>query len=271
MAHERQFTVDSLQFTEQILAKAKIFQKEKPEIVNHHAAQRDVGFSVTNPLEDARINIMGSLNIIKNSVESGVKKIIFANSGGAIYGNVERKDMPVKESQRIMPVNQYGLNKSLIEPYLKMYSREYGLDYTSLRYANVYGERQGSWGEGGVVSIFIKKMLAGETPAIYGDGLQTRDFIYVKDVVAANLLALKKMKNHFYNIGTGKETSILQIYNIIAKELNFNKKPIFKEAKPREVRFISLDSSKIKKETGWYPKFSLQQGIKNTIQYFKKS
>lgn len=249
----------------------QIFEKEKPEIVSHHAAQRDVGFSVVNPLEDARINILGSLNIIKASVDTGVKKIIYANSGGALYGNVEREDLPIKEGHRIRPVNQYGLNKSLIEPYLKMYSREYGLDFVSLRYANVYGERQGNGGEGGVISIFIKKMLAGEVPAIYGDGLQTRDFIYVKDIVAANLSALKKLKNHIYNIGTGKEISILQIYNIIAKELNFRHKPNFKEAKPREVRFISLDCSKMKKDTGWKPRYDIVQGIKNTIEYLKNN
>jgi UDP-glucose 4-epimerase len=151
-----------------------------------------------------------------------------------------------------------------------MYSREYGLDFTSLRYANIYGERQGNGGEGGVISIFIKKMLAGETPVIYGDGLQTRDFVYVSDTVSANLLALKKLQNHIYNIGTARDISILQIYNLIAKELNFTKKPIFKESKPREVRSIRLDYSKIKKETGWQPRFSLQQGIRNTIGYFKK-
>lgn len=247
----------------------KIFQKEKPEIVNHHAAQRDVGFSVVNPLEDARINILGSLNMIKNSVDFNIKKIIYANSGGALYGNVERKDLPIKENHRIKPVNQYGLNKSLIEPYLKMYSREYGLDFVSLRYANVYGERQGIGGEGGVVSIFIKKMLANETPLIFGDGLQTRDFVYVKDVVSANLLSLNKLKNHIYNIGTAREISIINLYNLIANELRFNQKPIFKEAKPREVKFISLDFSKIRKETGWKPVYSLKEGLKNTINYFK--
>ncbi|MEM2954846.1 MAG: NAD-dependent epimerase/dehydratase family protein [Candidatus Nanoarchaeia archaeon] len=247
----------------------KIFQKEKPEVVNHHAAQKDIGFSVVNPIEDARINILGSINIIKNSVEFGVKKIIYASSGGAIYGNVPLEELPIKETARVKPTNQYGLNKSLVELYLKMYNREYGLDFVSLRYSNVYGERQ-KGGEAGVIPIFIKKMLDGEAPVIYGDGKQTRDFFYVRDVIDANLKALKKTPNHIYNISTAKQVSILHLYNIIAKQLNFNKRPIFKEAKPAEVRFSALDFSKARRDMGWQPNYSLEEGIKRTINFLRE-
>lgn len=246
----------------------KIFQKEKPEVVNHHAAQKDVGFSVVNPLEDARINILGSINIIKNSVENGVKKVIYASSGGAMYGNVHFEDLPARESQRIMPTNQYGLNKSLVELYLKMYNREFGIDFVSLRYANVYGERQ-KGGEAGVIPIFIKKMLKGEIPTINGDGKQTRDFVYVRDVVNANLRALNKIPNHIYNIGTSKQISILHLYHIIAKQLNFLHHPKFAAGKPGEVRFSALNCKKAREEMNWQPNSTFEQGIRNTIGFFR--
>jgi UDP-glucose 4-epimerase len=246
----------------------KIFQKEKPDIVNHHAAQRDVGFSVANPLEDTKINILGSVNIIKNCIEFKVKKIIYANSGGATYGNPPRKDFPLKESHPINPVNPYGLNKSLIELYLKMYKREYGLDFVSLRYANVYGPRQ-KGGEAGVIPIFIEKMLSNQRPSINGDGEQTRDLVYIEDVVMANIIALRKTPGHFYNISTAKPISIRHLFHLIAKETGFKESPIFKEAKPREVRFSSLSCEKAKRELGWIPKTDINEGIKKTVEWFK--
>jgi len=246
----------------------KIFQKERPEIVNHHAAQRDVGFSVANPLEDTKINILGSVNIIKNCIEFKVKKVIYANSGGATYGNPPRKDFPLKESHSINPVNPYGLNKSLIELYLKMYKREYGLDFVSLRYANVYGPRQ-KGGEAGVIPIFIEKMLSNQRPVIYGDGEQTRDLVYVEDVVMANIIALRKTPGHFYNISTARPISIRHLFHLIAKETGFKESPIFKEAKPREVRFSSLSCEKAKRELGWVPKTDINEGIKKTVEWFK--
>jgi len=247
----------------------KIFKKEKPEIVNHHAAQRDVGFSIINPLEDARINVLGSINIIKNSIENGVHKIIYANSGGAMYGNPPWKDLPLKETQKIMPVNQYGLNKSLIELYLNMYNREYGLDFVSLRYSNVYGPRQ-KGGEAGVIPKFIEKMLKNERPFIFGDGKQTRDLVYVDDVVRANILVLKKTPSHIYNISTSRQISIRHLFYLIAKEIGFSQSPIFKEARPREVRFSALSYDKAKKELGWEPKISIEEGIKRTVEWFKE-
>jgi UDP-glucose 4-epimerase len=248
----------------------KIFQKEKPDIVNHHAAQKDVGFSVVNPIIDARINVIGSLVILQNCIKYGVKKIIYGNTGGALYGNVSLEDLPIKETQRITPPNQYGLNKSIFELYLRMYNREMGIDFVSLRYANVYGERQ-KGGEAGAIPIFIKKMLAGEAPTINGDGKQTRDFVYVGDVVAANVMALKKTQNKIYNISSGKQVSILRLYQIIASKLNFAKSPNFAAAKPGEVRFSALDNSKARKELGWEPKVSLETGLERTISYVREN
>jgi len=247
----------------------KIFQKEKPDMVNHHAAQKDVGFSVMNPLEDTKVNILGSVNIIKNCIEFKVKKIIYANSGGATYGNPPRGDFPLKESHPINPVNPYGLNKSLIELYLKMYKREYGLDFVSLRYANVYGPRQ-KGGEAGVIPIFIDKMLSNQRPSINGDGEQTRDLVYVGDVVMANIIALRKTPGHFYNISTAKPISIKHLFHLIAKETGFKGSPIFKEAKPREVRFSSLSCEKARKELGWIPKTDIKEGIKRTVEWFRE-
>jgi UDP-glucose 4-epimerase len=247
----------------------QIFEKERFDVVNHHAAQRDVGFSIANPLEDVRINVLGSVNILKNAVDCGVKKFIYANSGGASYGNVPLSELPIKEGCRLRPSNYYGLNKSLIELYLKMYQRERGIDFVSLRYSNVFGERQGRHGEAGVLSIFIKKMLDGETPHINGDGKQTRDLVYVRDVANANLLALKKLPSNYYNISSGHQTSILHLYNTLAKVLGFKKKPVFKEALPAEVRFSCLDNSKAKREMGWVPKYNFEMGIKNTVDFFR--
>ncbi|MEM3405442.1 MAG: NAD-dependent epimerase/dehydratase family protein [Candidatus Pacearchaeota archaeon] len=247
----------------------KIFKKEKPDIVNHHAAQKDINFSISNPLEDAKINILGSINIIKNSFKQNVKKIIYASSS-ACYGNIQKKYLPIKESYEVYPINQYGLSKYIVELYLEMYNKESGLDFVSLRYSNVYGPRQ-KGGEAGVIPIFINKMLKNERPIIFGDGNQTRDFIYVDDVVRANIIALKKTPSHIYNISTSNQTSIKKLFYVIAKELNFKQEPIFKDALPREVKYSSLSYKKAKKELNWEPKISLEEGIKKTIGWFKRN
>jgi len=246
----------------------RIFETEKPEIVNHHAAQKDVRFSVIHPLEDARINILGSINIISNAVAIGTKKIIYANSGGAMYGNVPKDLLPIKENQEIHPTNPYGADKAIVEFYLEMYHRENGIDFVSLRYSNVYGPRQ-EGGEAGVIPIFIKKILKNESPIIFGDGNKTRDFVYINEVVRANVLALKNIKEKTFNIGSGKEISVLDIYNLIAEELNFNKKPIFEAEKPGEVDFVSLSNEKAKIHLGWSPEYNLAEGLKETINWVK--
>lgn len=248
----------------------KIFEAEKPEIVNHHAAQKDVGFSIINPLEDAKVNILGSINIIINSINFRVKKIIYANSGGAMYGNVPRKMLPIKETQRILPTNQYGADKSIVEIYLRMYNREKKLDFISLRYSNAYGPRQ-KGGEAGVIPIFIKKILKKESPKVYGDGKKTRDFIFIKDVVKANVLALDNCEEKTFNISSGKETSIIDLYNLVSNILDFKGKPIFEKDRPAEVEFSSLDNKKAKKFLNWTPEYSLEKGLKETITWIKEN
>lgn len=246
----------------------KIFRKEKPDIVNHHAAQKDVGISVVDPVLDARINVVGSLIIIKEAVKYGVKKFIYANSGGASYGNPPVECLPLRETQKIAPSNGYGLDKSLVELYLRMYQREYGLDFASLRYSNVYGVRQVG-GEAGVIPIFIKKMLKGERPRINGDGKQTRDFVNVKDVVRANVLALGEDKKGVFNISLGRQVSILALYKIIAGYLEFEGAPEFNDARLGEVRFSALDNSKAGQVLGWKPQVSLAEGVKEVVEWMK--
>ena len=247
-----------------------IFQKEKPDYVHHLAAQMDVRVSTKKPIFDATSNIIGSLNVIINSIRNNTKKIIYANTGGALYGEIRAEDLPIKESHLINPISEYGVSKHTVEHYLFLYNYNYGLDYVSLRYPNVYGSRQNPNGEAGVIAIFIGKMLANQRPIIFGDGTQTRDYVYVKDVVNANIAAQESSKNGCYNIGTGKETSILEIFDMLKKELNFKQDPIYSKKRIGEIQRICLDASKIKKELGWRPKYSLKEGIKRTSDYYRE-
>jgi UDP-glucose 4-epimerase len=186
---------------------AELIRSWRPEALVHHAAQMNVRFSVADPVTDARENILGSLNLFQAAMEAQVKKIIFASTGGAIYG--DEAPIPARETDSPWPDSPYGIAKLAVEHYLRYYQQEHGLTTISLRYANVYGPRQNGLGEAGVVAIFIEKFLAGQQPIINGDGLQTRDFVYVKDVVAANLQALDYPHSGTFNIGTGRETDIL--------------------------------------------------------------
>ncbi|MBC7188648.1 NAD-dependent epimerase/dehydratase family protein, partial [Candidatus Aerophobetes bacterium] len=200
---------------------SQIFKKEKFDLVNHHAAHINVRISVKKPLLDLRQNVAGTLNLLQNCVRFGVKNFIFISSGGAIYG--EHLRLPVKENYSKRPISPYGIDKLTAEFYLFFYKKTFGLNYLSLRYANIYGPRQDPYGEAGVVAIFSNKMLRKERPAIFGDGTQTRDYVFVKDVVKANLLASYKIEklnlqnissidDLAYNIGTGREESVNSLY-----------------------------------------------------------
>ncbi|MBE3591900.1 MAG: SDR family oxidoreductase [Thermoanaerobacter sp.] len=244
----------------------EIFEKEKPDYVIHQAAQIDVQKSIDNPVFDAKVNILGTVNLLKCCRKSGVKKVIYASSA-AVYGNPEY--LPIDEVHKINPISYYGISKHTPEHYFEVYRQLYGLKYTILRYANVYGIRQDPKGEGGVISIFIDKMLKGERPIIFGDGKQTRDFVYVKDVAKANLLALERGDNEVVNISTNKPTSINELVEMMNKIMNTSLEPIYTEPRKGDIVHSYLDNKKALDVFGWKPEYSLEEGLKETIEYYK--
>lgn len=246
----------------------EVFEDFKPHYLNHHAANASVQMSIKNPRFDARNNVIGSLNLIDLAKEFKVKKFIYAASGGASYG--EPKKLPANESTPFSPLSPYAVDKHVAEEYLKVYNYIYHLDWTALRYANVYGPRQDPHGEAGVIAIFAGRMFNNEKCKINGDGSHTRDYVYIGDVAKTNLLALtKKTKHKAFNIGTNIATSTLDVFKTLKKEINYKKEPIFGPEVP-EVINIRLDYSLAKKELGWKPKVKLQEGIKKTVEWLKK-
>lgn len=244
----------------------EIFEKEKPDYVIHQAAQIDVQKSIDNPVFDVKVNVLGTVNLLECCRKSGVKKVVYASSA-AVYGNP--KYFPIDEGHRINPISYYGISKHTPEHYFEVYSQLYGLKYTILRYANVYRIRQDPKGEGGVISIFIDKMLKGERPIIFGDGNQTRDFVYVKDVAKANLLALERGDNEVVNISTGKPTSINELVEMMNKIMNTSLEPIYTEPRKGDIVHSYLDNKKALDVLGWKPEYSLEEGLKETIEYYK--
>jgi len=246
----------------------KIFKKEKPEIVFHFAAQIDVRKSAKNPIKDAEINILGSLNIFENCRKNNIKKIIFASTGGAIYGEAEA--IPTPEKYKEFPLSPYGIGKLTTEKYLNYYHKVFGLPLVALRFANVYGPRQNSKGEAGVVAIFCDKMMSNEQVVINGDGNQTRDFVFIDDVAKAAILAMESDKSGVFNIGTGKETNIKNIFRKIKELLKSDCQEIYDTKKAGEQQRSCLDYSKASKELNWQPKFDLNEGLEKTINWFKQ-
>lgn len=244
-----------------------IFKKEKPQYVVHLAAQKDVRASVSDPAFDASENIIGGINVLEACVAAKVKKIVFASTGGAIYG--ETKNIPTSEPEPCRPISPYGIAKLTVEHYLYYYKHTYGLQYAVLRYANVYGPRQDPYGEAGVVAIFSAKLLSGETPLINGTGKQTRDYVYVGDVVAANIRALAGNKSGIWNIGTGKETDVNELYTAIASAVGSTKRAKHGPAKSGEQMRSAVHISKARRELGWRPRYALAKGIKETVRWFQ--
>jgi len=258
-------------FNADIRDKAKlneVFKEVKPRYVFHLAAQIDVRKSVSDPHFDASINVLGSINMFELSVKHKVKRIIFSSTGGALYG--EPKKLPAHEETEIAPLAPYGVSKYCSEQYLNYFKRLYGIERVILRYANVYGPRQDPLGEAGVVAIFTGKILNNEKPTIFGDGNQTRDYIYVKDVVNANLLAING-KEGVYNIGTGIETSVNELIDIFSELTKRKIEPVYAPPRPGEVNRISLDFSRAKKELGFTPQYSLQKGMEETLNWFREN
>lgn len=243
----------------------EIFQKEKPQIVYHLAGPIALRSEVDNPLFKKSLNILGNLdNVLNCCAQYGVEKIVFFSSGGAIYEKAGI--IPTPENYPAHPDSLYGLASLMIEKYLRSYYQKYGLKFTVLRLSNVYGPRQ--WETGIIPSIMIK-LLKGEPPVIYGSGQQTRDFIFIEDIIDAGILALKDDKNETYNISSGRETSINEILNKINAILNKSCQPIYIPKKISETERSCLDNSKIKKELNWQPKYDLEEGLKETINWFK--
>ncbi len=245
----------------------KVFEKEKPEIVFHVAAQPYPNESMKIPIEDAKINIIGSLILLELCKKYNIKKIIYSNSGGASYGDPE--SLPVNEDHPINPPTHYGVSKHTVEHYLFLYNKNYGISYTSFRYANIYGPRQDSKGEAGVIAIFIDKLLNNEPPKIFGDGTQIRDYCFVDDVVDANIWAIENGDNECYNVGTGIGTTTQEIFDKIKKITNSPLKPIHADERPGDIKKCILDSSKLQGE-GWKPKILLDESLIKTLNYFKR-
>ena len=245
----------------------QVFQRHSFDVVNHHAAQMDVRRSVADPKFDADVNVIGGLNIFESARQSGVKKIIFSSTGGAIYG--EQDYFPADEDHPVRPLSPYGIAKLVTEKYLFYYRAVHRIEHVILRYANIYGPRQNPHGEAGVVAVFAKKMLRGEKPIINGDGKQTRDYTYVGDVVKGNLLALKYPGSNVFNIGTGIETDVTQLFRILRGLLNPACPEEHGPAMIGEQLRSVITSAKIQRELGWSPNIGLSEGLKMTAEYFK--
>ena len=247
----------------------KLFETEKFDVVNHHAAQMDVRRSVKDPEFDATTNILGTINLLQNCIKYGVKKFMFASTGGAVYG--EQDYFPADEKHTHQPKSPYGISKLAVEKYLYFYNSEHKLNYTILRYANIYGPRQNPFGEAGVVAIFSTRLLKGEQPVINGHGKQTRDYVFVGDVVKANLTVLKDEVSDIYNIGTGIETDVNQLFHYINNITKANKEEKHGPTAAGEQLRSVITSDKLFNKFGWRPSTKLEDGLKQTVDFFRDS
>ena len=244
-----------------------IFEKEKPSLVFHLAAQSSDAITSDKPLLDASTNILGTLKIAENCYKHGVKKLIYSSTGGAIYG--EPPELPVDESTAPRPISNYGVSKFQGEQFIELYHKLHNVNYCILRYANVYGPRQDGNGEAGVIPIFATLIQDGKQPTIFGTGEQKRDFISVHDVVRANMLAISNGKNSTYNIGSSVMYSVNQIYDLIKDHYGFTKEALTGAPRTGDVFEISLDYAKAKKELEWEPEIDFENGLQETLQYIQ--
>src|SRR5438128_1822992 len=246
-----------------------VFKDFRPDVVDHHAAQSNVPASVADPVYDASVNVLGGLNLLKLSAAHGVKKFIYISSGGAMYGEPDPHDLPVKETAPVRPLSPYGASKQALEAWLGVYQRTFGMDYTILRYANIYGPRQGIREEGAVVAVFATRMAADQPVTIDGTGQQTRDFVYVGDCVTANVAALERGSGGAFNIGTGRETSIREIFDGMAEVAGYTQQPQFGPARKGDVMRIALDPSLARTELRWQASVPLHAGLARTYAFFR--
>ena len=246
---------------------ARLIERIKPDALCHHAAQMDVRHSVADPGFDARVNIIGFINLLEACKNCAVKKVLFASSGGAVYG--EQDVFPAAEDHPTRPASPYGVSKRAGELYLSYYQQAFGLPYIALRYANIYGPRQSAKGEAGVVAIFLSLLLTGKTPVINGDGGQTRDYVYVGDVVAANAAALDSPFVGAVNIGTGVETDVVTIFEHLRRAVGSQIEAVHGPAKPGEQRRSCLDARLAAQVLGWRPQTALADGLRRTAEYYR--
>ncbi|HZB02597.1 MAG TPA: SDR family NAD(P)-dependent oxidoreductase [Actinomycetota bacterium] len=248
---------------------SSLFERHRPEVVFHLAAQSGVRPSLTDPVYDASVNIMGLLNVLEASVKVGARKVIYAASGGTMYGEPRR--LPTKESaaQSSRPLSPYGVSKKVGIDYLSHYQRYRGLDFTALALGNVYGPRQDPTGEAGVISIFAARMIAGEAPTIFGDGNQTRDYVFIDDVVHAFVQAMDRGSGKVVNIGTGLETSVNHLYRLLSEITGFAGEPDHGPQPPGELRRMALDISTAPSAIAWKPWTHLEDGLAETVAYLK--
>ncbi len=246
----------------------RVFEQQRPEAINHHAAQMDVRRSVREPVFDAATNIIGSINVIEAALRVGARRIIYASSGGAVYG--ELAEIPAAETHPINPISQYGVSKYTVELYLRLYSVLEGLEYVILRYANVYGPRQNPQGEAGVTAIFTGMMLQGQRPTIFGSGHKTRDYVFVDDVVEANVLALDHGAREAINIGTGVQTTDQSVYDTIAAATGFAEPPVYGGERKGDIQHSALAIEKARKVAGWSPKVSFAEGVRRTVEIHRQ-
>jgi UDP-glucose 4-epimerase len=246
----------------------QIIAQERPEVIIHLAAQMDVRRSVADPAFDAQVNLVGLLNLIEAARQHGLKRVIFSSTGGAIYG--EQEQFPCNEDHPCRPISPYGVAKFATESYLFFYKAQYGIDYVALRYANVYGPRQDPHGEAGVVAIFCGRMLEEKAVTIYGDGEQTRDYVYVGDVVRANLAAVASPVSGAFNIGTGIETTVNQLFSTLAKAAGSSLSAGYGPARPGEQRRSVISPERAAKELNWRAEVSLENGLAQTYRFFQE-
>jgi UDP-glucose 4-epimerase len=244
----------------------EVFERERPHLVNHHAAQASVSVSVRDPLLDADVNVVGTVRLATLALEFGAEHMVFASTGGALYGEPAR--LPADESTPILPLSPYGCAKAVAEAYLSLFHRTRGLRVCCLRYANVYGPRQDPHGEAGVVAIFARALLDDRPPTIFGDGEQTRDFVFVDDVVRANLLAANRRFEGALNIGTAVAASVNTIYGTLARLTGSPASPVYGPPRPGDVRHITLASTAAQQRLGWAPATSLERGLAATVAWF---
>jgi UDP-glucose 4-epimerase len=247
----------------------RIFEKERPDCINHHAAQMDLRRAVHEPAFDAETNIVASIHLLNLAVEFKAKRVVYASTGGAAYG--EPLYVPMGEDHPINPTSPYGISKHTVEHYLFNYRLLHGLEYVVLRYGNVYGTRQSSQGEAGVVAIFCEQMLAQKTPKIFGDGTKTRDYVYVSDVAQANVQALTRGNGEIFNIASGLPTTDYEIFEAVCKAVGIRPfEPIYTQKRPGEIDHCYLKIDKAKQQLDWKPRVSLSDGLQTTATFFRE-